>query len=189
MKIIPASRPQIKRDEAEKLIVFTPLSGVVLIGVRGYYLDSMGAAGKNDRGIYDDAMIVLSDKVFETFNFNTDPSVARAGIAVLKPGAWSYKIGIHGYNKPPELRYEALVQAGKVTVARDNQADDTGYFGINIHRGSARTTSSLGCQTIYPAQWGEFVDLVKEEMHNHDQTKIVYNLITEETRRERNETH
>ena len=47
---------------------------VVLLGVRGYFQDSMGIKGQNDRGIYDDAMFIYSPLYFRSFNFNTDPS-------------------------------------------------------------------------------------------------------------------
>ena len=55
-----------------------------------------------------------------------------------------------------------------MTVVRDGVTGDyadTGSFGINIHNGGWRTTSSLGCQTIHPSQWAGFiasaVDLAK----------------------------
>ena len=51
----PKSKPQLTRENALKILKWknidlnkTPL---VLLGVRGYYLDTMGVKGKNDRGI------------------------------------------------------------------------------------------------------------------------------------------
>lgn len=194
--MLPKSRPQIGREEAEGLLnqkLFPPLNrasnetvrqySVALLGVRGYYLDSLGEAGNNDRGIYDDAICLISPEMFVTFNANTDPSVARNGIAVLEPGRWLYRLGIHGLSKPIAKQYEALVQAAHVTVMRDGVGEDTGMFGINIHRGSRVTTSSLGCQTIHPSQWKQFITLVKEQLKKFSQTKIPYVLITEEERR------
>ena len=164
--IVPKSKPRWTREMAEK---FKPAGAgsVWMLGVRGYYGDSMGVPGRNDRGIYDDAIFVISDDVFASFNANTDPSVTRTKVAVLKPGQWKYKVGVHGLSKPKEKRYKAWVQAAPVTVMRDRVAsgkwvgsyDDTGWFGINIHRGSKTSTSSLGCQTIYPTQWDAFFAL------------------------------
>lgn len=167
MKIVPPSRPLQTREDTD-LIIRTLLPAgppaVVLVGIRGYYRDTMGVPGKNDRGIYDDAIILRSPTVHAAFNANTDPSVARKHVAVLKTGAWKYKIGTHGLNKPAKQRYTALVQAGDVTVIRDQEGPDTGMFGINIHRGGYGTTSSLGCQTIFPDQWPAFIALVQSEL-------------------------
>lgn len=129
-----------------------------LVGIRGYYRDSMGAVGRNDIGIYDDAVFVVSPNAFVAFNANTDPSVTRPRIATLQPGLWfAHKIGLH-------KGYRALSQQmGQVTVSRHGTGLDTGWFGINIHRGSHTSTSSEGCQTIPPAQWPGFIGLVETE--------------------------
>ncbi len=159
--MLPNSRPQRKREELLAQLPFTVDSKfpLYIVGVRGYYTDSMGVKGKNDRAIYDDALFVVSPNVFQSFNGNTDPSNQyKKGLATLKPGIWyAHRIGAH-------KGYQALAQwAGKVTVIRDGVGEDTGHFGINIHRGGVYGTSSEGCQTIPPAQWKEFIDLVVAE--------------------------
>jgi hypothetical protein len=155
---------------------------VALLGVRGYYLDSMGEPGQNDRMIYDDAIFILSPRMYLAYNANTDPGCYRTGIASLRCGEWLYKVGIHGLNKPADRRYEALVQAAPVIVDRDGGTVETGMFGINIHRGSLKSVSSLGCQTIYPPQWSEFIGTVKQELKANGQKDIPYVLITEAER-------
>ena len=60
------------------------------------------------------------------------------------------------------LPYHALIQSGPVTVLRDGATepetirDPDRYPMINIHRGGRNTTSSEGCQTIFPDYWSEF---------------------------------
>lgn len=177
--IKPNSRPQQKRAVTENLLRKAGLQDppLALVGIRGYYLDTMGAPGKNDRGIYDDAILLISKEAYVAFNANTDPAAYRKGVANLKPGLWQYKLGIHGLSKPKDKQYEALVQAAPVTVTRDQQGDDTGYFGINIHRGGYNSTSSLGCQTIFPDQWPAFIALVKSELKRTGLKTLPYLLV------------
>lgn len=153
------------------------LPAVCLLGSRGYYRDTMGRPGVNDRGYYDDAIILRTESAHVAFNANTDPSVARKHIAVLKAGVWQYRVGIHGLSKPKAQQYTALVQAGAVTVIRDQEGPETGWFGINIHRGGYGTTSSLGCQTIFPDQWAAFIALVQSELKRAAQKTIPYVLV------------
>lgn len=195
----PPARPRLTREEGEGLLSgaafasspsFASLGAVKvrLLGVRGYYRDTMGAKGKNDRGIYDDAICLVTPDAYGTFNANTDPSVTRRGVAVLRTGTWLYKIGMHGLSKPRHpsgaldwvengYQYRALVQAGPVTVMRDGVGADTGWFGINIHRGSYSTTSSLGCQTIWPDQWSEFIGMVRGALKGAGQSVVPYVLM------------
>lgn len=150
---VPASRPQINRQQLiEKITAAHPghiLPDFFTCGIRGYYKDTLGAFNKNDRMIYDDAMFVVGKEEFYSYNANTDPSAFRPGIANLKPGIWKvYRFDLHSG------KYLALCQrSGPVTVIRDGRGEDTGMFGINQHKGGFNTTSSLGCQTVYPTQW------------------------------------
>ena len=140
-----------------------------LIGVRGYY-----NKGQNQRAIYDDAIFYLSPTVCVGFNANTDPGAFREGIANLKTGKWYYRIGIHGLSKPKFLQYKALVQDAPVVVIRDQVGYDSGWFGINIHKGSYSSVSSLGCQTIHPSQWNEFIETVENGMKKYKQKNLKY---------------
>jgi lysozyme len=192
MSIAPDSRPKVTRERIEKIIndhgIDRDRFPVVVVGVRGYYLNSMGKPGINDRGLYDDMIAVCTPTLFAAFNGNTDPSKYRKGsgrgshkgMARLKPGAWPvYKIDIHGGSKP----HQALCQrVDKVTVIRDGEPDyeDTGMHGINIHRGGTSTTSSLGCQTIPPNQWPSFIGSVKGELARYGQKVVTYILVEEE---------
>lgn len=180
--MIPKNRPQIKRKDTEKLLASRSVSDpVCLVGIRGYYRDTMGAKGKNDVGIYDDAIIVVSPNVHAAFNANVDPS--RLGknpkinkpYAQLKPGVYRYKIGQHGINRGNP--YKALVQAAPVTVLRGS-GEETGYFAINIHRGGINTTSSEGCQTLPPAQWPAFISLVDSEIKRNNAKTVSYVLVS-----------
>lgn len=152
--------------------------GAALVGIRGYYKDSMGKKGVNDRGIYDDAIFLVAPECFLAFNGNCDPGYYKHRVANLKEGVWQYKIGIHGLSKPAPKRYKALVQAAPVTVIRDQVGPDTGYFGINIHRGGANSVSSAGCQTIVPEQWPSFILSVELQMKKIGQKTIPYLLIS-----------
>ena len=171
----PSARPRISREKIQLILAQHRVgAAVALVGIRGYYRDTMGKPGTNDRGIYDDTICLISKDAFVAFNANVDPSVHRRAIAVLQPGVWTYKLGIHGLSKPKEQRYRALVQAAEVTVHRDGGKADTGFFGINIHRGGRTTTSSLGCQTIPPDQWPAFIALIESELKRAGQTTMPY---------------
>ena len=174
MGIKPKSKPRLTRDECEVLMKLNGLNHpdvypLSVVGIRGYYLDSMGVKGENDRGMYDDAFFLISPDSFASFNANVDPSRVRngwgvgaqKGMASLKKGL--YKAHTFGYHKN---LYLALVQRrGVVTVIRDGTPpySDTGYFGINIHKGPENSTGSLGCTTIPASQWGGFINLAKSE--------------------------
>jgi hypothetical protein len=48
---------------------------------------------------------------------------------------------------------------------------------INIHRGRTDTTGSLGCQTVEPSMWEEFIGAVYRELAGHAQRDIPYLLV------------
>lgn len=184
MTMKPNSRPQAKLQQVlDWLHDHKVEDEVVVVGCRGYYKDSMGKPGVNDRGIYDDAIFVVGPDHFSSYNANTDPSGYRKGwgtgaskgMACLKAGVWkAHRIGLH------RGQYKALVQTGgEVTVVRDGNPpyEHSGHFGINIHRGGDGTTSSLGCQTIPPAQWPSFIETVNRLMDEHKIGTITYLLV------------
>jgi hypothetical protein len=175
--IVPTAKPRLSSSKLLELIapfnVNREKHPVLIVGIRGYYLRSMGEASKNDIGIYDDAIFVHTSLLTATYNANTDPSYvrkgegrgARKGMAKLKAGYWA----AHTFGKHRN-KYLALVQLkGEVTVVRDGTPDyeTTGYFGINIHKGSYQSTSSEGCQTIYPDQWRSFIETVTDQAKRH----------------------
>jgi hypothetical protein len=155
---VPEQRPRLSTAELQELLVTVACDpadhALLVVGVRGYYSDQLGKPKSNDRNFYDDAIFVHTPFVTAAYNGNTDPSSYRKGygksektkgMASLKPGLWPvYRFGLHGKSK-----YFALCQTGgEVTVVRDGDPpyDDTGYFGINIHRarqGSGAATGRL----------------------------------------------
>lgn len=157
-----------------------PLPNLALVGVRSYYRDTMGRPGTNDRGIYDDALFVISDKVFKPFNGNTDPSIFRKNIATLIPGIHWYRKGNHGISRPGG-GYPAFRPATKneeLPVERDGVKVPWPGVAINIHRGGVNTTSSEGCQTIPPSQWDDFYKSLSGEMDRLKLKEFPYVLIT-----------
>jgi lysozyme len=178
--MLPNSKPKLTQADALQLIAAFSLQEypVKILGIRGYFKQTMGNPVVNDRGIYDDALFIVSPDHFSSWNANTDPSVTRKGVAVLKPGGpYLYKIGMHNMKNP----YEALRQYGRVTVIRDQQGEETDTarapFYIDIHKGGYNTTSSLGCQTVHPSQWTAFLSAVKDQIKRHGQNTIPYVLI------------
>lgn len=98
--------------------------------------------------------------------------ISDDGTAILKEGQYlgAYNLGLH------KGKYKALVQAAPVTVIRDFDRDSnfdfvsgreqTGFFGINIHRATASGESTIvgkwsaGCQVFAnSAQFDEFIDI------------------------------
>ncbi len=173
-RMLPSSRPQITLPELMKRVGKRPAE-VFLVGWPGYYLDTMGEKGKNDRGIYDDAIFLVSPSAYVTFNANVDPSVLRRGIATLEPGTHLYRKGPHGISRGnPYPAFRPATRGEALPVRRDGQAQPSMGIAINIHRGGWNSTSSEGCQTLPPSQWDGFQNLVYAEMDRYQQKTIPY---------------
>ena len=120
----------------------------------------------NEKNKFDDQMYLINGPMQQIFSCTTNPGthwlknlLNPSGCAVLKPGQYvdAYQLGLH------QGKYEALVQRKPVTVYRDGDKDDTaeeqgkedtGLFGINIHRANPSAISSIidkwsaGCQVL-----------------------------------------
>lgn len=175
--MVPQTKPRLSAAELRNKIQIFNIDRekypVIVAGIRGYYKNTMGEPGINDRGIYDDAIFIESPQVMAAYNGNTDPAIfrkgtgtgAKKGIASLDPGVWYvHRFDLH------KGKYLALCQrAGMVTVTRDGSPPykNTGMFGINIHRGGYNSVSSEGCQTIHPTQWDSFINLVQDQVKRY----------------------
>lgn len=186
MAMKPNARPELSRADLVKIIEANKINRkeypVVFVGIVSYFLDSMGKRGVNDIGIYDDAIFIDAPGGMKAFNANCDPSVYRRRIATLVPGKiYHYKMGDHRIGKP--TAYPAFRQLKPVLVDRYGIGIEKLDSTINIHKGGLYTTSSLGCQTIYPSQWKEMKEFGYAELKAAKQKAIPYLLIKESDRR------
>lgn len=176
----PLTTPKLALADVDKIIRKHKITApVVLVGIRGYYKDTMGKPGQNDRGLYDDALFIVSPTHFSSWNGNTDPSVYRPGIASLVPGVHMYRKGNHGISRPgggyPAFR--PATPGEQLPVTRDGVLNPRPGVAINIHRGGKNTTSSEGCQTLPPQQWDAFYAALSSEMKRHSVKTFPYVLV------------
>ena len=196
--LVPPKRPQITEAKAHQILMglgeLVPVdSPVLVLAIRGYYLDSMGVPGENDRGIYDDAKAIIAPNHFSTYNANTDPGYFKTGVASLvAPQVIKYKPGWHGYGK--KSGHRAFRQASPVIVKRDGGRGngiplggglftDKGAdpFWINDHRGYNSTVGSAGCQTTPPDQWEAYSSTLRLLMKREGVDHYHY-ILTEDSR-------
>lgn len=181
---LPPSRPRLSLADLERdiapLVLDRAKYPIIVVGYRGYYRDTIGKPGMNDRGDYDDAIMLVTPNMFLACNGNTDPSApqgAVTGRASLKPGCYPmWKLDLH------RGKYLAFCQrAGPCIVKRDNTDQFKagarhekyglclggglwqGVFGINGHRGGSNTTTSEGCQTVPEPQWSGLIAAAESE--------------------------
>lgn len=176
-KLVPPSRPKATWDDIANHLAAAGISitaeKAVIVGVRGYYLRTMGKPYVNDRNLYDDAMFIITPQSLAAFNCNVDPSRYREGIATLVAGIYSVVKHRH------KGKYKAL-QIVRDTVKRDKRSGlDTGRHGINFHYGGDNDTWSEGCMTFPQSQYWQFQGLVYELMDTHGMREMKYLLVEE----------
>jgi lysozyme len=151
----------------ENAVGFDPDNHLVVVAIRGFKLNSMGAKDVNDRMIYDDAHFIVTPRGMQAYEGNTDPNGFRKGsgfgsgkgMAMLKTGVWFF-------GKGPHKGSPAFRQCCPFTVTRDGNPpyDHTGFHAINWHSGSNNSTSSLGCQTNKPQNFPTIRDYIYSEL-------------------------
>tara|TARA_R100000654_G_C2648963_1_gene122888 strand:- start:71 stop:706 length:636 start_codon:yes stop_codon:yes gene_type:complete len=178
-KVMP---PILRRVESMGYKIFTQKDyDLNLIGVRSPSrtpgrFDDMFHCVYKDRGEWiEERYVCTTDASLEQ---HLNPGNSK-GVAVLKPGQYrgAWKLDMH------RGKYLALCQRNAVvTVYRDNNLnnqtdyleEDTGMFGINIHRASSARSGSLatstryfsaGCQVlVHPADFARLIALCQMQV-------------------------
>ena len=167
-------------------------------------LNVWGIRNPASTNLFDDTLAVAfkdqggNERVF-LCPITTDPGrhylqnpINHKGCAILAPGQYlgSHRIGRH------QGKYKALVQVKPVIVYRDYNRDgvmnfdrvleDTGLFGINIHRASETNISpavdkwSAGCQVVQnPIDFLYLLSLVDQQQKYIGSDVVSYTLIVE----------
>lgn len=183
MGITPQSKPQWSMDKVKAILEREGVDTTkpAFLFVRGYYRDSMGKPGTNDRAIYDDAAFIYTPDYIQSFNANTDPTRYKHGVAMIKPGVYPYKQGWHKWGKPSGHRAFRPATANEaLPVFRDGIVNPNPGIACNIHRGSEHHTSSEGCMTFPPDQWLGFKELGYQVMNSHNMHEIPVCLIEQQ---------
>ena len=172
-------------------------------GAKDYDVNIVGIRNlqpsKHVTNLFDDTLTISYKKdgvwQFHEWPITTDPGKKAMlqysnpkGVAILVPGQYrgSHMIGLH------QGKYEALRQQRPVKVWRDKDKDmeydwvdeDTGIFGINIHRSNPKTEStyvenwSEGCQVFKRVnQFNTFMDICRLARNIHGNS-CTYTLLT-----------
>ena len=136
---------------------------VSVLAIRGYYLDSIGKPGVNERRKYDDAHFIVWPDGIARYQGNTDPNGYRIGSGTGNTkGMATLKSGIHLYGTGQHRGRLAFRQCETFTVIRDGNPpyEHYGWHAINWHSGGYSSTSSLGCQTNRPNDFAELRKLI-----------------------------
>lgn len=172
---------RLSRDDADSYVLKATVAhhdSVKVIAIRGYFKKSVGDPNKNDRNVYDDAIILIGPNYFKTFNGNTDPRQYKQGIAMLLPGWHLFKKGVHHPGKSGQHEAFRTANAREVLpVLRDGQVGIKEGVTINMHKGGINSTNSAGCQTIHPDQWLEFQRDAYKLLTNEGQRVLPYLLL------------
>lgn len=185
MAIKPANRPQMDHLEALNILGAAGLSKskACFLMLRGYFLDTMGVKGKNDRRIYDDALFYVEANQFLACNANADPNGYRSGhgeaedtmgmLTIKDPQICYYKPGLH--KGRPAFRQnrplygwrdaDSSVKESKIQVVDGIKVYTVfGEFAANLHDSPETSTSSLGCLTVPKPQFVPMRDFVYARM-------------------------
>jgi len=149
--------------------------------------------------VFNDFFCLISKSEMYVWTITTDPGtywlehpLNKLGTAVLKPNQWRgcYSLGYHQGKR----EHPALVQTKSVTVYRDNNKDnrtntnakeETGLFGINIHRSNlnSRTMSigrwSAGCQVFQSKKDHDVLLSICHQYKKYLNNQFTYSLIDE----------
>ena len=150
--------------------------------------DSMNIFYKNNSGSWEFMSCFCTTDTGNTYLLNPDKVV---GTAIVVPGQYinSHQIGLH------RDEYTALVQRGLIKVTRDFNKDnvldfrtgreESGYFGINIHRATSSGTSSdvnnysAGCQVFAnSSDFAKFISLCQQHSNMYG-NNFTYTLLEE----------
>lgn len=197
MNIVPAQRPAVERATA---VAWALEQGCTddffVLGRGGYFRRSMGTDAQG-RGVYDDAIVVVTPSVFLAFNGNVNPCRGEIGMASLQDGIWPMKRVTHHPNTA--RAYPCWGQAGEVIVRRDGtETVEKGFkhpkygeclggglwkgdFAIQLHSGFLYETGSEACQTVYRPQWAECDNAILAEMTARHLETFPYVLTTRPT--------
>ena len=172
--------------------LFTGELNLTLVGIR---------ATDTDANTFNDLLCVLYEDAagklqMQTYPITTDPGLYYRqhpihvdGTAILKPGHYTacWQIGAH------QGKYIALVQRGPMTVYRDRNKDgkldltneQSGYFGINLHRTGVNAHSlitdkvSAGCQVFANADDFDAVMALAQQSAAKHGNRFSYTLLDE----------
>lgn len=167
-----------------------------------YNLNLIGIRSQDtENNTFNDVMCCLfkdaGQWVLLQFPCTTDPGLFYlkeplnvSGCAIVKPGQYPgmWKLGLH------RNTYKALVQKNQVTVYRDNNGDgtldfeneQTGKFGINLHRATQKGESkvvhkwSAGCQVTASSFDYHILMALCEKSAQEYGDSFTYTLITED---------
>jgi hypothetical protein len=92
-------------------------------------------------------------------------------LLIIQANRFDVTASYNGNTDPSGFRKGAGIGTAKEIRDGTPEFEDTGYCGINIHKGSFNSTSSLGSQTIYPPQWDSFIAVAKDQSVRFHGTK------------------
>jgi peptidoglycan hydrolase-like protein with peptidoglycan-binding domain len=101
----------------------------------------------------------------------------RSDIAYIKPGTYEFHTGKsakYGDHLRPDKNISAwrdTNQDGKITGNELNTNYTAG--AILFHKGGTKAPQSVGCQTLSPAEYQKFIDLIKQDPNG----KVTYTLV------------